>query len=80
MLFRFATMAVAMVATLGHASPAPLDLTGFGSPDTDLLVREGIAQARSVEKRLSADFSMEKYWKDEVLFGGYDPFLPFVRH
>lgn len=42
------------------------------SPDTELLIHEGIKLARSqdVEKRASADFSLDKSWNNEVLFGG----------
>ncbi|KAI0127617.1 hypothetical protein BJ170DRAFT_380871 [Xylariales sp. AK1849] len=60
----------AVVACL--ASPMPLEVSALSSQDTDLLVRKGIelAQSRELEKRLSADFSMEKTWDNEVLFGG----------
>ncbi|KAI1312147.1 hypothetical protein F5Y03DRAFT_265553 [Xylaria venustula] len=62
-----------IVASSSHAGPTPiLDLSPVGSPDTELLVREGIKFARSqdIEKRASADFSLEKSWDNEVLFGG----------
>ncbi|KAI0429183.1 hypothetical protein F5Y09DRAFT_357081 [Xylaria sp. FL1042] len=58
---------------LSHAGPTPiLDLSPVGSPETELLVREGIKLARSqdLEKRASADFSLERTWNNEVLFGG----------
>ncbi|KAI0537343.1 hypothetical protein GGR58DRAFT_351897 [Xylaria digitata] len=61
------------VALSCYASPTPiLDLSAMGSPETELLVREGIKLARSqdIEKRISADFSLEKSWNNEVLFGG----------
>ncbi|KAJ8105199.1 hypothetical protein ONZ43_g7521 [Nemania bipapillata] len=56
-----------------YASPMPvLDLSLVNSPETELLVREGINLARSldVQKRASADFSLEKSWNNQVLFGG----------
>ncbi|KAI0417321.1 hypothetical protein F5X98DRAFT_387371 [Xylaria grammica] len=63
-----------MAASSCHTSPTPiLDLSAVGSLDTELLVREGIKLARSqedVEKRVSADFSLERSWNNEVLFGG----------
>ncbi|KAF2969135.1 hypothetical protein GQX73_g4441 [Xylaria multiplex] len=62
-----------MAASSCHASPTPiLDLLAMSSPETELLVREGIKLARSqdIEKRISADFSLEKSWNNEVLFGG----------
>ncbi|KAI1429347.1 hypothetical protein F5Y12DRAFT_482182 [Xylaria sp. FL1777] len=60
-------------ASSSHAGPTPiLDLSPGGSHETELLVREGIKFARSqdVEKRASADFSLERSWNNEVLFGG----------
>ncbi|KAI0527880.1 hypothetical protein F5B22DRAFT_8836 [Xylaria bambusicola] len=56
-----------------RAGPTPvLDLSTIGSAETELLVREGINFARSqdIEKRASADFSLERSWNNEVLFGG----------
>ncbi|KAI1735558.1 hypothetical protein F4680DRAFT_469923 [Xylaria scruposa] len=56
-----------------YASPARiLDLSPVTSPDTDILIHEGIKLARSqdVEKRVSADFSLERSWNNEVLFSG----------
>jgi hypothetical protein len=49
-----------------------LDLTSVGGPDTELLVREGIklARSRDIEKRVEADFSLDRTWNNEVLFGG----------
>ncbi|ORY70069.1 uncharacterized protein BCR38DRAFT_405721 [Pseudomassariella vexata] len=71
-LTRSGVLALGWVITACLASPMALDLSVLNAPDADLLVREGIALAnsRDLEKRLSADFSMEKTWKDEVLFGG----------
>ncbi|KAJ3563889.1 hypothetical protein NPX13_g8043 [Xylaria arbuscula] len=64
----------ALVAvSTSQAGPTPiLDLSTIGSHDIELLVREGIKLARSqeVEKRASADFSLERSWDNEVLFGG----------
>ncbi|KAI0105531.1 hypothetical protein GGR51DRAFT_192594 [Nemania sp. FL0031] len=64
-----------MAAWPCYASPMPMPMVGFSlenSPETELLVREGINLARSldVEKRASADFSLEKSWNNEVLFSG----------
>lgn len=62
-----------MAASPCYAGPVPmLDLALVNSPETDLLVREGINLARSLDlaKRASADFSLEKSWNNEVLFGG----------
>ncbi|KAI1281250.1 hypothetical protein F5Y07DRAFT_395735 [Xylaria sp. FL0933] len=62
-----------IAAPLSHAGGTPiLDLALVGSPETELLVREGIKLARSqdIEKRASADFSLERTWNNEVLFGG----------
>ncbi|KAI1816780.1 hypothetical protein GGS20DRAFT_593994 [Poronia punctata] len=66
------TLASFILATTCYASPTPsLDLTALNSPETELLVRQGIILARSqeLEKRASADFSLEKSWNNEVLFG-----------
>ncbi|KAH8160908.1 hypothetical protein CIB48_g7337 [Xylaria polymorpha] len=62
-----------LAASSCYASPARFfDLSPVGSPDTELLIHEGIKLARSqdVEKRASADFSLDKSWNNEVLFGG----------
>lgn len=62
-----------VAASSSYAGPTPIvDLSPIGSPDTELLVREGIRLARSqdIEKRASADFSLERSWNNEVLFGG----------
>ncbi|KAK5631762.1 hypothetical protein RRF57_007476 [Xylaria bambusicola] len=62
-----------MSVSSSHAGPTPiLDLSAIGSPETELLVREGIKLARNqdIEKRASADFSLERSWNNEVLFGG----------
>ncbi|KAI1353169.1 hypothetical protein F5Y01DRAFT_323609 [Xylaria sp. FL0043] len=62
-----------IAAPLSHAGPTPiLDLSPVGSPETELLVREGIKLARrqDIEQRASADFSLERTWNNEVLFGG----------
>jgi hypothetical protein len=64
------------------ASPMPaLELSRLSSPETDLLVRKGIelAQSRELEKRLEAEFSMEKSWDNEVLFGGYGIHSPVYK-
>ncbi|KAK9421148.1 hypothetical protein SUNI508_05996 [Seiridium unicorne] len=54
------------------ASPVPMEVAVLGDTNTDPLVKKGIelAQSRGLERRLSADFSMEKTWDNEVLFGG----------
>ena len=56
------------------ATPMPLEVMALTSPETDLLMRKGIklAGTRDLEKRLSADFSMDKTWENEVLFGFRD--------
>ncbi|KAI0481691.1 hypothetical protein F4859DRAFT_475642 [Xylaria cf. heliscus] len=66
-----------VAAPWSSASPARildlgLDLSPMNSPDTELLIHEGIKLARSqdLEKRASADFSLERSWNNEVLFGG----------
>ncbi|KAI1169974.1 hypothetical protein F4777DRAFT_570988 [Nemania sp. FL0916] len=61
-----------VVAQSCYATPTPMvELSPINSPETELLVYEGIKLARSqdVEKRVSADFSLERSWNNEVLFG-----------
>lgn len=69
------TLLLLSLAAVGElATPMPiLELTGPSAPETELLVREGIklAQSRDLEKRLEADFSLDRTWNNEVLFGGY---------
>ncbi|KAI1326057.1 hypothetical protein F5Y16DRAFT_376286 [Xylariaceae sp. FL0255] len=63
----------ALFSIAAIASPTPLrDLTLAGSPETNLLVREGIrlSQSRDLEKRIEADFSLDRSWDNVVLFGG----------
>ena len=74
MLFsRFGPLAwVAVLASVACGSPTPLALT-LARPQTDLAVRGAMDLAEHhLEKRLSADFSLDKAWNNEVLFAGYD--------
>ncbi|KAI0402731.1 hypothetical protein F4802DRAFT_617441 [Xylaria palmicola] len=60
-----------MAVSSSRASPI-IDLSPMNSRDTELLINEGIKFARSqdVDKRATADFSLERSWSNEVLFGG----------
>lgn len=73
MLWSRSGLAVLAAALTCLASPAPLEATALGSPQTDRLVQEGIELARSsgLEKRITADFSMDKAWNNTVLFDTY---------
>ncbi|KAI0201494.1 hypothetical protein F4808DRAFT_425331 [Astrocystis sublimbata] len=61
-----------LAVSSSYASPAGIrHLAPLKSPETEHLINEGIKLARSqgeIEKRASADFSLEKTFKDEVLF------------
>lgn len=61
----------ALWAVVSSASPTPVDVM-VGKPENDLVFREALELARQprLDKRLSADFDMEKSWKNEVLFAG----------
>lgn len=62
----------AVMATVSRTSPTPLDLS-LGRPQTELVVPEAAEAAVAgphLEKRLSADFCMDKSWDNEVLFAG----------
>jgi len=67
-------MGLATLAGLAAAGPVAMDLTvPLNQAATDLMVREALAETvrtPHLEKRLTADFSMEKSWKNEVLFSG----------
>ena len=67
-------LAVLTAALACLASPTPLEVTALGPSQTDRLVQEGIELARSsgLEKRITADFSMDKAWNNTVLFDTYD--------
>ncbi|KAJ9154994.1 hypothetical protein NKR23_g2213 [Pleurostoma richardsiae] len=72
MLFsRFSPAAwAALLASTARGSPMPLDLP-LGRPQTDLAVRGAMDMAdHHLEKRLSADFSLDHSWDNEVLFSG----------
>jgi hypothetical protein len=75
MLFNICQLAAASVlaaASICYAGPvAHLD-PRVVRPLNELVVRDPVEIARTqyLEKRLSADFSLEKHWKNEVLFGG----------
>jgi len=68
-----ALTSLVLATTSCYASPMPgsLDLTALNSPETELLVRRGIelAKTQDIGKRASADFSLDRSWNNEVLFG-----------
>ncbi len=69
----FRAIAVAMMAgTFCAASPTVMDPRVL-RPLNELVARDPMEIARDqyLEKRLSADFELERQWKNEVLFGGY---------
>ena len=78
MLFsRYGPWKTGLVALAGLAAAGPVAMD-VGAPlnqaATELMIREALAEAihtPHLEKRLSSDFSMEKSWKNEVLFSGY---------
>ena len=65
---------LAALAGLVAASPVAMDVAvPLNAVATELMVREALAETirtPHLEKRLSADFSMEKTWKNETLFSG----------
>lgn len=63
-----ALMALLMASSLSTAGPVAVDVKVLN----ELSVRDPMEVARSghLEKRLSADFSLERQWNNEVLFGG----------
>ncbi|CAI4217983.1 unnamed protein product [Parascedosporium putredinis] len=63
-----ALLALLMVSRLSTAGPVAVDVKVLN----ELAVRDPMEVARSghLEKRLSADFSLERQWSNEVLFGG----------
>jgi hypothetical protein len=70
----FSSVALLLAAASSAAAlvtPAMID-PRVVRPLNELIVRDPMEIARSqyVEKRLSADFSLEKKWNNEVLFGG----------
>ncbi|KAI0166576.1 hypothetical protein GGR57DRAFT_447181 [Xylariaceae sp. FL1272] len=69
-LIKYSLLSLAAVPAL--ATPMPMIELGLSAPETELLVQEGIklAQTRDLDKRISADFSLERTWNNEVLFGG----------
>lgn len=73
MLFsRYYGAGLAAVWALGcSATPTPVDVM-VAKPEHDLVFREALELAHRphLEKRLSADFDMERTWKNEVLFSG----------
>ncbi|KAM7207357.1 hypothetical protein V8F20_002237 [Naviculisporaceae sp. PSN 640] len=59
--------------SLGSTSPTPVDVHVTNKPQHDLIFREALELAHQphLEKRLQADFSLEKTWpKNHVLFAG----------
>jgi hypothetical protein len=68
----FVAFAAALaVARLSIASPSPVDMRVV-RPLNELAVRVPmeVARAQYLEKRLSADFDLDREWNNEVLFGG----------
>ncbi|KAI1861000.1 hypothetical protein JX265_009619, partial [Neoarthrinium moseri] len=64
---------VAWSVASSWASPlSSSDFALHSSSETDLMIRRGIelAHTRELEKRLSEEFSMDKTWDNETLFGG----------
>jgi len=65
-----------LAALVGRAAAGvvPMDLAvPLNQAASELAVREALAatvRTTHLEKRLSADFPMEKTWKNEVLFSG----------
>jgi hypothetical protein len=64
---KLARILPSLVAAACYASPIDV-----ASKDPELLVREGIKLARSqdIQKRIQADFPLDRTWNNEVLFGG----------
>lgn len=72
----------ALGAVLGvSASPVPADLIVPG-PRHELLVREALDSFQDfhLEKRMSADFSLDHSWKNHVLFSGYVTYPGAARY
>jgi len=61
-------------AALSLASPTPMNaLLPLNHRDNELAVREAmeaVVHMQHLEKRLSADFDMNRSWNNEVLFSG----------
>ena len=75
MLFsRYCPTGLAVLVGLAAAGPVAMDLAvPLNQAATDLEIREALAdtiRTPHLDKRLSADFSMDKSWKNEVLFSG----------
>lgn len=68
---RYAAGLAALWVVVCSASPTPVEVM-VAKPEDDLVFREALELARQphLEKRLSADFHMDKTWKNEVLFAG----------
>jgi len=66
--------AVLAAATTCLAGPlVVVDPTVVASPASELVARDHVmsaARAQYLEKRLSADFALDRKWSNEVLFGG----------
>ncbi|KAM7205014.1 hypothetical protein V8F33_001255 [Rhypophila sp. PSN 637] len=64
--------AISLFSSLASASPTPVDLHVTKNPQHDLIFREALELAHQphLEKRLEADFSLEKSWNNELLFAG----------
>ncbi len=60
---------VTALAAVCVGSPAPINAP-LNRPANDLVLRAAL-DTTHLEKRLSADFSMDRAWKDETLFAGY---------
>ncbi|KAM7221395.1 hypothetical protein V8F06_003170 [Rhypophila decipiens] len=63
---------ISLFSSLASASPTPVDLHVTKNPQHDLIFREALELAHQphLEKRLEADFSLEKSWNNELLFAG----------
>ncbi len=63
----------AALFALCGASPTPVDMP-LNQGANDLILREAMRETirtPHLEERLSADFSLERSWKNDVLFAGY---------
>ncbi|KAK4214526.1 hypothetical protein QBC37DRAFT_148326 [Rhypophila decipiens] len=63
---------ISLFSSLASASPTPVDLHVTKNPQHDLIFVEALELAHQphLEKRLEADFSLEKSWNNELLFAG----------
>ncbi len=67
-------LAWAALAAVSSGSPAPLVVLPPSRALDDLALRRALdetIQTRHLERRMSADFGMDKTWQNEMLFSGY---------